>query len=269
MTGNNKNIIAVLIEDGAAASYLIPLLKKTFNEKAEVRTISCEDILKRNILTKTDTLFIPGVKKASEKYRNGLGVEGGQKIRAWVKAGGTAVGLCHGGYLLTEEFHYADKYSKKLRIINSSCGIFEGIARGPIVEYTNHNDLKNPYIDHAVAKLAFNDATKGAACYAHGPWLELSDTVNKDEYKIIARFEDVKNNPIAMASRNFGKGKAVFCSVVPEISGTEMATMDINLLPKNTPNAAHLKTGIRFAKELAAHENERQTVWNRLIMEIS
>lgn len=260
--------IAVLVEDGATVGYLIPLLKKTFNKQARVIAINSADIRQNNILAHTDVLFIPGVRKASSAYRNGLGFDGGQKIKDWIAAGGKAAGLCQGAYLLTEKFQYADKYSGVTRFMHSPCGVFEGIAHGPVAKYTNRQNLDNPFIDHHVAKLTFNDAATGAACYAHGPWLELSDNADPAKYDIIARFAEVHGNPIAMAASKYGKGKAIFCSVVPEIAGGEMAKIDDRLLSANTPNAEHIRTGIRFARELAAHEKERQTVWNRLMAEI-
>ncbi len=129
--------IAVLIEDGATARYLMEQLSRTFNQSARVIAISSNDIRRNNILDRTDTLFIPGVRRASQAYRENLGAEGGRMIKDWVRKGGTVVGLCQGGYLLTECFHYNDKYSGRTRIIRPTTGIFEGIAHGPIREYTN------------------------------------------------------------------------------------------------------------------------------------
>lgn len=268
-----KKTIAVLIEAGATAGYLLSSLKDEFNGKANVITINSQDVLKtslfgNNVLDKTDVLFIPGVQRASSSYREGLGQKGGQKIRQWVKNGGTAIGLCQGAYLLTKKFQYADKYSGVTRVIHSPCGIFEGVAHGPIHDYTNRQDLENPFADHHVAKLEFNDAAKGAACYAHGPWLELPENASPEEYQVIARYADIHKQPIAIAKRQFGKGKAVFCGVVPEISGEEMGAVDSRLISGNTPNAHHLRTGILFAQNLAAHEAERQKTWDRLIAEI-
>ena len=271
MAANNKKplkTIAVLVEEGATAGYLVTRLKETFNEKARVITISSADIRYRQILDQTDILFIPGVRRASDAYRNNLGADGGRKIKDWVKKGGTAVGLCQGGYLLTEQFRYANKYTGLTRIIHSPCGIFEGIARGPIDEYTDHNDLKNPFSDHAVAKLDFDNGEKGAACYAHGPYLELFKKADPKEYKIIARFSEVRGNPVAIASRQYGKGKAIFSAVVPEISGMDMAQTDDRLLEESGLMSEYMRAGLRYARKLAAYENERQIVWNRLMKEI-
>ncbi len=71
-----------------------------------------------------------------------------------------------------------------------------------------------------------------------------------------------------MAARQYGKGKAVFSGVVPEISGIELSKTDDRLLPQNTKIAAHLRTGLRFARDLAAHEPQRELTWKRLMAEI-
>lgn len=268
MSFYKKKTIAVLIENGATAGYLIPRLKEQFNGAVHVITINSRDIRHKDVLDRTNVLFIPGVSRASDAYRNSLGERGGKAIKRWVREGGIAVGLCQGAYLLTRKFEYADKFSGQVKIIHPSSGLFPGVARGPVREYTNFSEVKNPFIDHAVAKLEFTDGAKGAACYSHGPWLEISEQVDPAKYRIIARFAEVTGNPIAIASRRYGKGKAVFCSVVPEISGIEMARSDARLTRKNTPQAEHLRTGILFAQKLAAHEAERELVWNRLMAEL-
>jgi len=261
LLGNRK--IAVLIEDGATAGYLISELQKTF-KRASISTINCEDIKNNNALDSADLLFIPGVQRASATYRNGLGLAGGNAIKEWIRQGGTAVGLCHGAYLLTEKFQYADKFSGVTRLIHSPCGVFEGMAYGPISDYTDRQNLDNPFIDHHVAKLQFNDASFGAACYAHGPFLKIDPKSNSNDYSVIARFADIRDNPVAIASRKYGKGKAIFCSVVPEVMGAEMGSTDERFISR----VPFYETGIKFSKELQKHETERAHVWNKLTNEL-
>lgn len=268
-----EKTITVLIEDGATAGYLLKALRETFNGTARVQALNTAQLLKRDSdkksqLDKTDVLFIPGVRRASQAYREKIGDKGGKAIKNWVKNGGTIVGLCQGGYLLTKEFRYKDKYSGETRVIRPSTGIFQGVAFGPVHEYTSWDERENPFADHRVAKLAFNDAAAGAACYAHGPWLEISAKAKAHEYNIIARYDDIKDKPVAIATRHYGKGKAIFSGVVPEISGLDIPGMDDRLAAGASIEAAHAQTGADFARKLAAHEPGRRVVWNRLISEI-
>ncbi|MCB9991130.1 MAG: hypothetical protein H6867_07090 [Rhodospirillales bacterium] len=267
--GHKPRTIAVLMEQDGSTRALLERLHETFNRTARIITIDSNDIRFRNALDDIDVLFIPGVKRTSQHYRHRLGYEGGVKIKNWVKNGGTAVGLCQGAYLLTKTFKYTDKHNNKaVRTIHPSTGIFEGTAYGPVEDYIDWEERENPFIDYNVARLEFNDAARGAACYDHGPWLKLSDSAEAEEYNIIARFSDIKDKPIAIASRRYGKGKAIFSGVLPEITGHAMASIDEDSIPKHTPNRHHFTTGIRFAKKLAAHEEQRQLVWNRLMAEI-
>lgn len=259
-----QKTIAVLIEPGATVSDLLPQLRKTFNEKARIITISGADIRHRNILDKIDALIIPGVSSKSSSYRNSLMHDGGGKIKDWVKQGGTVLGFCQGAYLLTEKFQYADKISGVTHIIHSPCGIFKGMAHGPIREYTDRNDLHNRYADHRVAKLEFNDAARGASCYVHGPWLEPAQD---EKIKIIARYAEIPGKPVAIAVKTFGKGKAIFCGVEPDVTGFPTSTMDEKNVSAGK-DAQMYRTAVRFARELAKEEPLRKLTWDRVIAEL-
>lgn len=263
----NKKIIAIYAEGNISTGSLFQRLRESFNPRAhDIRMITTRDILERHILDNPDVsvLFMPGVKNESRSYRDLVTDKGWRTISDYIEKGGIYVGLCAGAYLATELFHYHDKQNNIHRTIKPTLKIFEGTARGPIDEYTQVIDWGNEWATHAIARLSFNEAAgykgEGRACYTLGPCLTLPPEIEqRPDYKIIARYADIPGTPIAIASRHFGQGKAIFCGVVPEVSSRDVPlTVDI----------PHIKGAQDFARRLHPYEKQRARTWNALVNEI-
>lgn len=259
--------IAVYSEGQVSTGSLFYRLKQSFGAAA-VRPVTAAQ-MRGGALEDAAALFLPGVQDDSQTYRDRLTPETCGAIASYVEKGGTSIGLCAGAYISARRFHYTNRINGLKKTIDSPLAFFDGEAFGPIARYSRSGDDSHRWSNHAVAHLAFNEAAghhgEGRACYALGPWLELSDEARKDpDYRIIARYADVPGTPVAVASRKIGKGKAVFCGVLPEISGLDMP----HTSERMSPGAPHLDAGRAFARDLARHEAARQKVWNALLAEI-
>ena len=272
-----KQIIAVYSEGAVSTGSLLHRLRQTYPAGAfDIRTIGTADITEKKILEsgKIHALFMPGVQDDSRSYRDLVTLDGWNRIRAYIEEGGAVVGLCAGAYLATANFEYLNYANGELRKLYSPLDIFEGKAFGPIPQYTNTSGRPgHKFANHAVARLAFNEAAgyrgEGAACYALGPYLTLPPEIAaRPDYKIIARYADVPGQPIAIASRRVGKGVAVFCGVVPEVSGADMPAIDQRLTYAAFNRDEDVAAGQAFAQALAAHEDGRRRTWEILVAEI-
>ncbi len=271
MTTQQPKIIAVYAEKPAAVSALMDNLRQSFNEQAFIiRKVTAEDIIHGRALTEnTHAFFLPGTTRDDSSYREALGHKGMENIKTYVQNGGIYVGICAGAYLAAEQFFYNGRAANDTHEVKP-LGFFKGTAYGPLPDYSKAGQQPdNPWANHAVVRLHFNNAAEdceigilGAACYAQGPWLDLSDDAEETGHKIIACYADVQGNPIAIASRRFGAGKAIFCGVLPEVGGLEITHVE----------KEHLISGIEsatdFSQELTKHENLRSKTWEKIMKEI-
>jgi glutamine amidotransferase-like uncharacterized protein len=266
--------IAVYNNGRVSTGSLTHRLKMTF-PRHRLLMVTTADIVERDILSQPgiEALFMPGVQDHKSSYRDDVTPEGWRRVREYIERGGAYVGICAGAYLATARFRYFDTATGATRNLHSPLAVFEGVAVGPIPQYTNPNGERHKWAEHAVARLAFNEAAgykgEGAACYSLGPYLTLPPEIEKRaDYKIIARFADVPGAPIALASRRLGKGVAVFSGVVPEISGQDMESFERQYTVQAYRQDADVRAGFAFARALAAEEAGRARVWDAIVSEI-
>jgi glutamine amidotransferase-like uncharacterized protein len=263
-----KQKILILAEGSVTMGSLIASLKKEFNEKSyEIKPVRGKEMLDGKLLNKdVHAVIFPGVQDSHNSYRHALTPALCQEIKKYIHDGGTFLGLCAGAYLSTEKFFYHDKKNGKTKKVYSPLPLFEGTAYGPIPEYTPaFDDFDDPVANNFVVKLVFNQAASngakyGASCYSLGPYIKLDPSKTKEsEYQIIARYKDIPGNPIAIVKREIGKGQAIFCGVVPEISISDMP--DINRHMKKILKPAAQK----FVKDLRHNEHGRKQTWQILM----
>jgi glutamine amidotransferase-like uncharacterized protein len=268
-----KKEILILSEGSVTVSSLMLSLKESFNKQNyEIKTVNAKDLRSRKTLNpNVHALILPGVQDSQDSYRDVLDRKISKLIKKYIEKGDILLGLCAGAYLSTEEFFYSEIDKGTTKNVKPNLKLFEGIAFGPIQQYTpDKKDFKNPALNNYIVKLDLTSQSdaceESVSCYSLGPYIDIPDkTLNTKEYKVIARYKDVPQKPIAIVSRKIGRGKAIFSGVCPEISGKHMPDINKHF---NILSNAQLQTAQSFAQQLSKEEVKRVRTWNVLMKEM-
>lgn len=252
---NHKHIL-VYNDTGIAASEVKQALAKAFYAAAISETNSL--LIKQAGALNEDTLalILPGIIGDNSPYNDQLTEETHKAIRKYVEDGGVYVGICAGAYYASNRITYHPPWMNTGKTRKPGLNLFNGAAKGPISRLAKHSYAEGRE-DCTLTTISFNTAsgvrkTTGVA-YGNGPMLFPDDTKNLE---IIARYEEVAGQPIAIAARKIGKGLALFVGVLPYIS-----PMDMKLSSDN-------RDVFVFNEALKQHEKGAKEVWNLVVNRI-
>lgn len=162
----------------------------------------------------TALLVIPGG-RAKPHYLN-LAAGGNQKIIDYVQAGGQYLGLCAGGYYGAAQTVF--ERGGDLEVYDTGpLNFYSGIAEGPAYGLGKFQYQKET--GAALATICFENSENdlrslqvyfNGGCFFHGH--------NDQNVKILARYQDIKDQPIAIVECRVGAGKAILSGVHFEYS---------------------------------------------------
>lgn len=148
------------------------------------------------------------------------------RIKSFVKNGGSYLGICAGAYYASSKVEFA-KDDPKLEVIgNRELGFFKGIASGPVYSGFNYNSNKGS-ISAAIINLISNNSLQ---VYFHGgcTFKDIPTDVT-----VIAQYADLEQPAIIGGA--YGKGKFVLSGVHfeydPELLDPEDQYLQ-NIIPK-------------------------------------
>jgi glutamine amidotransferase-like uncharacterized protein len=132
---------------------------------------------------------------------NGIGNE---KIRSFVKNGGSYLGICAGAYYACSSLDWNDGEIDGSREL----AFYEGTCTGPVYKWVeDKNNVYNGSWIQAV-EIKTNDATLVTHYNGGGIFSEP----NTHSVDVIARYSSLPNTPPAVISGTFGKGRYILSS---------------------------------------------------------
>ncbi|MCB0331892.1 MAG: hypothetical protein KDD55_00265 [Bdellovibrionales bacterium] len=151
---------------------------------------------------------IPGGR--SNPHYTLLGDEGMQRIRDFVGAGGSFLGICGGGYFGATRTEF--EVGGELEIVKpSGLCLSDFTARGPA--YGNGQYDYNSQAGSRLATIQLNGfETDSARVYFNGGCF-FEPQGEQVETQVLARFDDIPGNPIAILSGSYGDGNYVLSGV--------------------------------------------------------
>lgn len=161
-------------------------------------------------------LVIPGG-RARPNYEN-IGETGNEKIRQFIKSGGSYLGICAGGYYGTSKTVFEKGGPLEIKD-EGPLYFYSGTAEGPV-----YGLRKFRYQSEAGAQLSkvsfhFSDGSHetvpmyfNGGCYFHGG--------KKEGYSILGKFHDIVEAPAAIIECKVGQGQVILSGVHFEFSCT-------------------------------------------------
>ena len=195
----------VLIYSGAGVSP--ECLKNTYHLfkkfSDDVRYAFPWNVIDENWENSTDIFVIPGGE--DEDYHKDLGKIGCQKIREFVSAGGTYIGICAGAYFGARCVEFAKGTSMEV-IGDRNLAFFNGTAVGPILKPYSYDDNSGA----CAAKIALQNSQEIYIYYNGG--CAFTPEPTDENIEVIGRYSEKENLP-AILKCKFGKGQAILSGV--------------------------------------------------------
>ena len=178
-----------------------------FGSKYSIQKIDARQVI-QGTWRKDAALFImPG--GADLPYVKALAGQGNQEIKKYVEQGGEYLGICAGAYYGSREVQFA--VGTPLEVIGPrELNFFPGIAKGPaLAPY----DYKSNSGSRAARILVSNGGLKEKAVVYFNGGPEFIADPNSQNFKIIARYEDLPENPPAIVEISVGSGAVILSGV--------------------------------------------------------
>ncbi|KAH8918057.1 class II aaRS and biotin synthetase [Atractiella rhizophila] len=164
----------------------------------------------------TSLLIIPGGRDLP--YIESLSSVGQQRIRDFVLDGGKYLGICAGAYFASKRVEF--EVGKKLEVKGErGLGFWSGTCRGGVVdgfEYETENGAKDLTIsmERTLWRDVWADVPRNMKSYWNGGgcFIDAED----ENFKVLARYEDVQDRPPAGVFCTVGKGAAILWGTHPE-----------------------------------------------------
>jgi glutamine amidotransferase-like uncharacterized protein len=252
----DKDFKIVLFSDEKTSTLeLSKSLSESFNSVA-VRPVHAPELKKDTSLFNDRTLafVLPGIIGEECPYPRQIAPEERRKIRDYVENGGVFIGFCAGAYHACREIVYDAPWLASQKKYRPGSPLFNAVAKGPIprpVPSKGMGLMAQPII----YETPDGNMRRTKVAYDFGPAL-IPDENEDQHLEIIARYDGVPGNPVAIAARKVGKGLAIFVGVLPYLQSVSV------------PGNRGFDELRKVMDELASNEPGRQEVWDLIVSRI-
>ena len=213
-----------------------------------------EAILKKDALDDSVALFVmPG--GAATPFIQKLHTLGRQKINNYVQRGGHYLGVCAGAYYACTSVEF-ERDIPQLAVVTKDdlLNLIDSRAVG-----TLHKELSiYPYTNNAdsgtTVCLKWQDEQTHYVHYHGGPKFLAENA----QFEVLARYQDIPDNPPAIIAQNYGQGRVVLSAVHFENKGQDLQKI-LHGARGNIEKALHT------AKILTQHEISRKLLATKIM----
>jgi glutamine amidotransferase-like uncharacterized protein len=222
------------------------------------------DILNNILTSEINCLVMPG--GADLYYCEKLNGKCNKIIRSYVENGGKYLGICAGAYYACAKIEWAKNEGNDAICGPRELGFFSGLAIGPVYEFIEDNDFNKSW--HSAASISYNDNTTKVntlVSYEAGPFFTGCDNENCN---VLARYNDLPENPAAIVECNVGKGTAILCS--PHIERSSADMLDALYMHRfyRSTNKSPKRTEEIISK-LKPYDEKIQNIWLAIMKRIT
>ena len=255
---NNKKQAKFAVYSGrnVASGEPIVRIKQSFNEAA-VGKVTGAQIREEDALDDdTIALFLPGITNDNSPYYEEIGEDGNKKIREYVENGGVFLGGCAGAYYACADILYDPPWLDQPKTSQPGLNFFNGIAHGPVPHHAKETGSPDWSVDCTHAEIEFtgedNKKKTTDIIYGNGP-MYYPDKNEEEQLNIIARYNTMEGKPVAIATKQVGKGLAIFLGVLPYY-GTDLYE-----------GMKMADSQQEFLDSIAPYEQDRKEIWDMVI----
>lgn len=240
----------------ASLKFLFNSLKKLpFIETYEVIRRGHRYLIEENWVDNTALLVFPGGRDIY--YHENLQGAPNATIRQFVESGGRFLGICAGGYYGCGSIIFEQGTDLEI-IADRELSFFPGVARGPvygtgIFRYGTESgaciaDLKWSSKDHDFRKNFFSYFNGGC---------EFVNAHDHENVKVLAKYDDIEGQPVAIVECQVGQGKVILSGVHPEYDPSDFDQRDpyLQAIGKRLQKVDHLRSEL-FTKLIDRLLNE-------------
>ena len=225
-----KNIY--LYCDDGADDFCIDSAERYFNDDVVMR-VTAHHLIEHGISDNIDMLIMPG--GADKPYAHQLNGRGNYNIQQYVRQGGTYLGLCAGAYYGCSSIEF-QKSSPHAICENRELAFFKGTGIGCLTDIA-------PLYDKSlhcatIARLTTAEGKTAQAVYWGGCAFPQA---TEEDYTIIARYDDIADNPPAVISCPYGEGRAILSGVHLEMTLSSFEDLYVLNNPKEAKALKSLK----------------------------
>lgn len=246
MTSYNPTI--GIFTEGTATSSFLPTLREFFQPRALYK-LNAVDLKNRKLMQGLDLLVLPGVSSEDSPYHSLLNSAAMSAIFSGLKRGLSVWGSCAGAYQMAAQILYDTPYKPDMKV--PGVGVFSGEAYGPVDGQAPEIDDRDRFSEVRVLRVSFNDPAGKeritGVCYGNGPGYRPA---HGEKLDIMARYMDVKDNPVAVVGKEVSNGYVLLTGVLPEIA--------LNHMPPAMNIEEKFSHVARLRAEFAPHEEGRQ-----------
>lgn len=197
------------------------MLKTCFGGGHEIKHTD----LRSTDLSQFDLFVLPGSFGEVSPYPDLIGESEASLLLDAVEKNGLILWTdCSATYYMHDRIEYTT--SAGLHKTRPGLGLIDGVARGPVTGKALAPTEDSRFSDVVIRRIGFNYGTTRCTadiCYGNGPKLELSasERANPD-VKILARYCDAPDAPIAGITKKIGTGLLISLGVLVQISPEDM-----------------------------------------------
>ncbi|RME57406.1 MAG: hypothetical protein D6780_08485, partial [Candidatus Dadabacteria bacterium] len=219
-------------------------LKEVFasqKEDAVISFVTAKDVKSASCFKDASMFIMPG--GADIYYCRKLNGLCNKNIRAFVENGGFYLGLCAGAYYACDSIEWYKGTEEEI-IEERELKFFNATAVGPVFKPYIHRSEKG------CRACLVEDLNKKEYCVYYNGGCAFYPK-NNEKFKAIAFYKELPSKPLAIISKNIGKGKVLLSGVHIEILG--------RFLPPNSKRDKNTDEKLRKA------DKEQMELWKRCV----
>jgi glutamine amidotransferase-like uncharacterized protein len=206
-SGPHENAVVALYSDLGTWDESVKAAKRMFQWMNQTVALVNSDYINNEGLDDFRILCVPGGNM--HQYAQDISSKGMENIEAFIRDGGSYIGICGGAYFASEKVIWqGDQLPMKF------LGVFLGTAEGPIheiVPYPDYNMCKVNIMD-SMHPITQSEPNSTWMLYYWGPVLLPNEDAN---VTILGKYDDV-DQP-AMLAFDYGLGRVFLVGTHPEI----------------------------------------------------
>ncbi len=222
ITLNLRVSLNILIyTDNVSNNHILYYALGKLRDKQSVHFVNANELLAGALSPDIDLLVMPG---GASRYKAAkLNGPANDLIRKYVADGGSYLGICAGAYMACETTYWAKGQPFEI-ICHNQLNFFPGKAIGPIQDFGKGDNYNGT--NARLVMLEINGKTV-PSLYLGGCTFESQQHC---DYQILARFSELSEQPPAIISGSYGRGKWLLSSTHPEYDTEALQLMNFNVL---------------------------------------
>lgn len=223
-----------------ADSAIVKQYRSIFGDRVDFKFVTAAEVRDGRAFHGAPHVFImPGIFGERCYYADHLGFEGNERIRQFVREGGTYKGYCAGAYYALQNVNYIPLQGEtRRRGADTNLALLNADGIGPVGTYCQPTTAPRdafPTGLHRVdpVPVELTDTNKVVQmAYGFGPAFRIAAG---SDIRITGRYAGIKGKPPAIIEGRYGRGQVILYGTLPQFSYDCIGTRNVQ------PEVRHLR----------------------------